>query len=197
MLTLEDFAERLTIAIKKSGMTQAEVAKAAKTSAANISNYCRGKSFPPLDVLERIAESLNVSIDFLCGRESKTSEAAIDNLGDVARLLASLLEWESVEMRTVRTTIHQFTGYCRTCSADYPEYETVEQDIPALAFNSEDLRTFLEDLSKMKKLLSENTFDASFYTRWLDDRLTALRATKLTQDTSGLYKDPFAGELPF
>ena len=87
MLTLEDFSERLSIAIKKSGMTQAALAEKVDTSAANISNYCRGKSFPPLDVLERIAESLNVSIDFLCGRESKTSEAAIDNLGDVARLL--------------------------------------------------------------------------------------------------------------
>lgn len=197
MLTLEDFSERLAITIKKSGMTQAEVAKMAETSAANISNYCRGKSFPPLDVLERIADSLNVSIDFLCGRESKTPVAAIDNLGDVARLLASLLEWESVELRTVHTIIRQFTGYCQTCSADYPEYETVEQDIPALAFNSEGLRTFLEDISKMKKLLSEKTFDASFYTRWLDDRLAALSATKLTQNTNGLYNDPFAGELPF
>ena len=63
--------------------------------------------------------------------------------------------------------------------------------------SSESLRIFLEDLKKMKKLLAENTFDKSFYTRWLEDRLSSLCTIEIEKNEYGLYEDPYSVVLPF
>lgn len=197
MLTLETFSERLNIAIKKSGMTQAALAEKAGTSAANISNYCRGKSFPPLDTLEKIAMVLNVSLDWLCGIEAEKPSASVKNLGDIARLLASVAEWECIELKEieVETSELAFRGY----TADYEEeYIKVKSNEPAMIFKSEQLRIFLEDLIKMKKLLSEKTFDYSFYNRWLEDRFNTLSEFPVTTNENGMYLEPMDfSNLPF
>ncbi|MEE0795602.1 MAG: helix-turn-helix transcriptional regulator [Oscillospiraceae bacterium] len=197
MLTLEFFSERLSTAIKKAGITQASLAEKAETSSANISNYCRGKSFPPLDTLSKIADVLNVSIDWLCATNASGLSRSIRNLGDVARLLASMVEWECIDFGESSITEQRFIGYSRTYSANYPEYESIEQIVPAIIFRSESLRIFLEDLKKMKKLLAENTFDKSFYTRWLEDRLSSLCTIEIEKNEYGLYEDPYSVVLPF
>ena len=191
MLTLESFSERLNIAIKKSGMTQAALAEKAGTSAANISNYCRGKSFPPIDTLEEIARALNVSIDSLCNTETNSVAMPIKSLGDIARLIASFADWKYIS----------FSHELRRCRDD--DGDIVEWPIPTIVFSDYHLCTFINDMNKMKQLLNGRTFDREFYNRWLDDRLKTLSGIVITTDNYGMYNDPEKyntdgdGELPF
>lgn len=48
-------------------LTQEDIAKMVKVSKATISNYEKGKVSPPIELLIKLAERYDVSIDWLCG----------------------------------------------------------------------------------------------------------------------------------
>ena len=68
-MTREEFSIRLKQALNDKKMKPLELANKIGTSRANISNYTRGKAFPPLDTLVEIAKTLDVSLDWLCGMQ--------------------------------------------------------------------------------------------------------------------------------
>lgn len=49
-------------------LTQDELAKKIETSRSNIANYENDKNMPSVDILEKISELFNVSIDYLLGK---------------------------------------------------------------------------------------------------------------------------------
>jgi len=53
------------------GLSQHELARDLELSAVTISGYETGKREPSLEILERIADYFDVSIDFLLGREQR------------------------------------------------------------------------------------------------------------------------------
>lgn len=178
MLSLEDFSECLSIAIKKSGMKQAALAEKVGTSPANISNYVRAKSFPPLDILVEIAQELNVSIDSLCGIKQSHDSGAIKSLADVARLLVSFDDWKLVDVEDVN--------------------EDAQIYLPTITLRDDCLAPFINDFKKVKALLEAGTFSKDFYNRWLEDRLKSLSDKKLELDEHGQYVDYYqTNGLPF
>lgn len=73
--------ENLRFLRKKSGMTQAELAKKMHIQQYNISDYEIGRIEPNIQTLVKFADVFNVSIDFLVGR--KTKDVALDNESNV------------------------------------------------------------------------------------------------------------------
>ena len=51
-----------------SGVSQSQIAKAAKVSTTQYQNYEYGKSEPTATVLIALADFFDVSLDYLCGR---------------------------------------------------------------------------------------------------------------------------------
>lgn len=91
MLSKKDFAERLKSAIKENGITQAKLAEMIDTSTASISNYTKGKAFPPLDTLVELSNALGKSIDWLCyKKEDGTKVAHLETVGDAIRVWEQL-----------------------------------------------------------------------------------------------------------
>lgn len=186
MLTKEDFKGRLKAAMDTKGMKQAEIAEAVDTSPANISNYVLGKSFPPVDMLVEIAKKLDISLDWLCGIEKREQrDKTVETAGEVASLVICALNSlpDSCELRNIQIMATQQVGWREDVDGygAYPVREDVEISVPAMVFKSGDIRTFLEDLMKMSKLLQENTFDCKFYERWLNDRIQALDRIPLAE----------------
>lgn len=54
-------------------LTQDELAKKIETSRSNIANYENDKNMPSVDILEKISELFNVSIDYLLGKTDKNN----------------------------------------------------------------------------------------------------------------------------
>ena len=54
MLTKEEFSSRLKTAIDRKQIKQVELAEIIGVNPANMSNYVRGKAFPPIDTLVEI-----------------------------------------------------------------------------------------------------------------------------------------------
>ena len=61
------FTERFNEALIASGKTQAQIAKEIKVCKQCVSDYKSGKSFPSLETLYLICQSLDVSADYLLG----------------------------------------------------------------------------------------------------------------------------------
>lgn len=68
----------LRAALNLRGITQKEIAKKIGVSQGNISDWIRGCGAPSNDSLQRLADALNVSTDYLLGRtdEAKPPEAS-------------------------------------------------------------------------------------------------------------------------
>ena len=62
------FAGALRDQLETHGYSQKQLARAAKTTEATISRYVAGKNKPEISILVRVADALNVSLDYLCGR---------------------------------------------------------------------------------------------------------------------------------
>jgi transcriptional regulator with XRE-family HTH domain len=76
----EIFSKRLKKIREEKKLSQAELAQKADLQTAAISHFETGQRKPSFDNLKRLADALNVSVDFLLGREFKES-------GDIAERL--------------------------------------------------------------------------------------------------------------
>lgn len=66
---MDKFPERLREVRKRVNMSQADLAKHLCVAKSTVSGYERGVSMPDIYTLSKIAGILNVSIDYLLGRE--------------------------------------------------------------------------------------------------------------------------------
>lgn len=65
------FKNRLSTAMKKRGYNPKELADELDVFPSTIQNHVYGRSLPSLDLLVGIADTLNVSLDYLLGRSDK------------------------------------------------------------------------------------------------------------------------------
>lgn len=79
--------EHIMLLRKKNGLSQAVLGKAVDTSGDIIGRYERGLITPSIDVIIKIADELNVSIDFLVGKTSlKLDKDTISRLENISAL---------------------------------------------------------------------------------------------------------------
>lgn len=76
----ENFSKRLKKIREEKKLSQAELAQKADLQTAAVSHFETGQRKPSFDNLKRLADALNVSVDYLLGREIKDS-------GDIAEKL--------------------------------------------------------------------------------------------------------------
>ena len=91
---VEKFSYRLNALLEEHNMTQTQLAKMIGTSNVTICRYSTCKRVPRLDVVAKIANVFNVSIDYLLGNsESKTLKSSeIDADVEMAMIIKSLYD---------------------------------------------------------------------------------------------------------
>ena len=104
---VEDFSYRLTVLLDENNMKQTELANKIGTSNVTICRYLNGERSPRLDVVSRIANVFQVSLDYLLGladdktikKSSKNADLGISlfikdlyNLDKIPRLSKSQIE---------------------------------------------------------------------------------------------------------
>ena len=73
-----DFPARLREVRKQRKMTQEQLGKRVDVTKVSISCYENGSRMPDVETLEKIADALDVSVDYLLGRTDETELAADD-----------------------------------------------------------------------------------------------------------------------
>ena len=76
---LSDFAERLNELMVENNLTQSKLAESIKVEPSTISRYLSKQNIPEIDVLIRIADYFNCSVDFLVGKTEKVSSSTTYN----------------------------------------------------------------------------------------------------------------------
>lgn len=91
---VEKFSYRLNALLEEHNMTQTQLAKMICTSNVTICRYSTCERVPRLDVVAKIANVFNVSIDYLLGNsESKTLKSSeIDADVEMAMIIKSLYD---------------------------------------------------------------------------------------------------------
>ena len=92
-LKTTDFAERIKTLRFSLGKSQKEFAEFIGIPQPSMSAYENGKNNPTLEVLINIADKCNVSLDWLCGRQT---EFALTDLSDVANFFYGLVETNEI-----------------------------------------------------------------------------------------------------
>ena len=81
------FSARLVSARKKIGITQKELAERINVAPSSLSAYEQKGKYPSLDVAARLADALDVSVDYLCGREKGKR---IEGIPDIFKLFIDI-----------------------------------------------------------------------------------------------------------
>lgn len=102
-------------------------------SRVTISNYEQGKVKPPVEFLMKLAETYDVSIDWLCGLNSKHTNK-INSIYDVAKTVIDLSQVKGISLvirKKTETTTVVYHGF------DYPEIE--EEPYTSFSFSLTDV----------------------------------------------------------
>lgn len=155
------------------GLTQKQLAEAASISPTSYIAYERGNKTPPIDVAARIANCLEVSIDWLFGLETKNTSAEFKSMADVIEaFLPAALTFEHVKMYQKDIPIAED----ETVSEYDPYGEKYENETPCTHWAVFEIRNtilanFFQSWAKLYALYIHGEIEGDMYTAWVEKRL--------------------------
>ena len=177
------FAQRLKEARTAAKLTQSELCKISGVTAATISAYesavgNKGKN-PSLDNALKLAQALNVSLDWLCGSLVSSNKV---QFSDFLKMLVKLNESVDISVDGIDLANDNLKKIVPNATAQvidedfYYDYrgdcmnmgEKFEYPVSFVAFGNFLLDNFLCEWEKMKELYKRKTIDESLYNLWLD-----------------------------
>lgn len=133
-------------------LTQEDIAKMVKVSKATISNYEKGKVSPPIELLIKLAERYDVSIDWLCG----LSNEEIPRLMSYGDAFFRLVEIDKV----IGFSVEDVTFFSNLRGT-------------AVLFDAT-LTKSLEEYQEMVNLRDNNTISEHLFNLWISDKVQQL-----------------------
>jgi transcriptional regulator with XRE-family HTH domain len=156
-----EYSRRMKEARLKKGINQKELAYLVGVSPGSISAYEKaddapGSKTPPVDVAYKIANALDVSMDWLCGKDSSLQ---IRTYGDLARLIEKIVELP-LHIQALTSSSHYF--------ADLGFREIPRKfGFGALGFFDEEMYEFCEGFGKLYDLFCDNIVSEDVLNAWL------------------------------
>lgn len=175
MSNRETFSIRLKEVRLQSGKNQKDFADMVQSTAATISAYENATKNPSLEIVMKIAEKCNVSIDWLCGlSEQKELKTKINSYKDIALKILELL---SINIAQSRFTL-------------------IAYEDTLMIPNKKELSDFLHTYEDLNRLFVEKRIELDTIKTWLDGALEKLAKIPLTEkDDSNFSSD--TEDLPF
>ena len=133
-------------------LTQEDIAKMVKVSKATISNYEKGKVSPPIELLIKLAERYDVSIDWLCG----LSNEEIPRLMSYGDAFFRLVEIDKV----IGFSVEDVTFFSNLRGT-------------AVLFDAT-LTKALEEYQEIVNLRDNNTISEHLFNLWISDKVQQL-----------------------
>ena len=158
MGNIDIFSVRLLEARKRKNLTQDRLAELVGISGQSVSKYERGESRPELVTAVAIAETLNVSLDWLFDLKKGNTEAA---LVDYARTLVDLASYSA-------------DVYVRRDEMLADNFDIIKTSELVIRLDGI-LGEFLYNWTKIKKLTDDDTVPAELYELWLDNEYKKLQ----------------------
>lgn len=164
-----DKTELLSIRLKELreslGLTLADFSKSISLKPQTYSAYEKAVNKPPIDVLIKIAEKYNVSIDWLCGFSNLTKKKInLDTYADILHLLFELGFADGVELSS---------NFCKYLNNDsvFPFAVEEYKNVMMLYINDTRINDALKKWKKMFDLFKGGVIDEEVYRLWIEKTL--------------------------
>lgn len=106
-----EFGYRLTHRRVMKKFTRQHVAERAQISLSALASYERGEKTPPVDIAERLAEVLDVSLDWLTGREMSEKDDSLKTWEEIINNMAILTaDTPQIKVRLRKDYYHKVDG---------------------------------------------------------------------------------------
>lgn len=180
----EIFVARLKDARERKNLTLKELSEKCGISLSAMNRYVGMSSVPTLEVASAIAQTLDVSLDWLCGLQDDESNSSTVTTGKLIRILSQLLTTTTIINRNgEQQKVAQFEQW----NNGNVFIEIDQSSIPSIMdFNS--WRSFME-------LYRDGTIDDDMYTAWIDKKAKELDSVVLPVHTG--FTAVETDELPF
>ncbi len=153
-IELQAFADRIKTLRIDLGLTQKDFAEKIGITASALSSYENNLKNPSISVAKRIAETFNISIDWLCGlSEKKTNDDSVKTYADVIRLILKLLDNKNLETKIFTFPFENGAFW---------------------GFENKVLHEFFIDWEKIKTIYDQKVIDIDMYQPWLNSKLQEL-----------------------
>ena len=188
MDNMAEFARKLRARREELGLTQAQLAEKIGVSSQTISAYEKNSSgekgkTPTLDKVVSLAKKLNVSIDYLCGLDSRDQECSMESLGDIAACLTKI------------ASCVQCYGGVRIRKLTEEEYISVNCGIPdefasettsmaVFTIDNSTLANYFGTRNKVLELFNSGVIDKELYSTIIDGQLAKLQDYKVYSKTT-------------
>lgn len=151
----EMFATRFKEAREKKNITIKALQPLVGASPSAMNGYATGKNLPPLDVASKIAQELEVSLDWLCGIEAKNQDISIHTNSDVLKMLAELVITHTVSGMKKKGVI-----FGAHIDSDNNKITIEEKRIPGII----DFKTW----QNLADLVQKGVVGADVYRAWIE-----------------------------
>lgn len=158
----ELLANRLKAAREKKNITIKELAEKCGVSVSAMNRYLSMVGTPTLDVAVTMAQTLGVSLDWLCGLNNGAAQEAAFTTGRVMRLLSELLVNPSVDHGGEKEYAANFDTDPQYAGTMYIEQSKIPHSID------------FQSWSKFIDLYRNGTIDADMYNAWVDKKAREL-----------------------
>lgn len=147
------FSNRLKELRKNLEKTQKEFAEYVGSTPASISAYENGLKNPSLDIIIKIAQKCNISLDWLCGLKIESpTEYKINKYSDIVKFFIAL---ENINLK-----------YCLANSNNPTTLSTTDFD--SIVFKDKIVCSFFEELHKMAYLYNNKMIDNELFSLWVE-----------------------------
>ena len=183
-----EFCTRLRECRLKMQMTQKELATKAGIATGTLSAYETGAKKPSVSVAAQLADALEVSLDWLCGRESTQNDTFPKTYGELFRMLIRLHENSSPRVMLNSEEI-EFDEYIQKYHPKMPEedqmflvddYTSRDQEgeeyfynvsLAIIIIRDDILASFFKGWNNIENLHNEKIIDDEMYQLWIDKRI--------------------------
>lgn len=173
------FKNRMSDARRRLGLTQKQIAEKASIQPSSYSAYENNKKVPPVDIAIRIADALGVSLDWLCGKDEKSSNCTY---GDATRSLIAAFNI-LVQNKTEHTTLQVKEIWAE-------DYDPSNTTAVVFETTTPELVDFFTKMVKFRQMSLDNLPALEMYKAWLKGELEKLDTTKVNTLPSDQQKNP-------
>ena len=150
------FSQRLREARERQGLTAAELSRQSGVAAQSLNSYesvsSKNHKEPKIGSAVKLAKTLGVSLDWLCGIDEERTSNRFTNYKDIAKCMLSLGE----------------------CFYRANIYAPKDKEYVEIAFGDGTLARFFQEYNKMVSLLNDETITDEIFEIWLNGRMELL-----------------------
>lgn len=192
---LKSLARRLRELRETLELSQSDFSESIELKQQTYAAYEKGINKPPIDVLIKIAEKYNVSLDWLCGLSNlSTKKIRLDTYADVLHLIFELGFLDGTELDS---NFYKDKNEDERYFSPDPQYS----EFMMLYFNDTKINDALKKWKKMFDLLKDGTIDEGLYRLWIEKTLpdynSFYSADRNVYNPSSNSTIPDNAELPF